>query len=747
MVSSHDGTPDILSTPPSGSNEEKVPANLSKTALALRNQLASLPANNAIEFLANVRKVAREIDIEANVVSEELAVIEESYPRILSTLQGFKRDLLLMREEVCNTRSQYESFVKTFMGLLQKHYPELIPQLHALSRKQVQLKRLKWVTRGRELLSSCREAMKDPQCDWSKLKEQFRCACLHAQEIGKEEQNDNSRITYIDGLNALAPDLKELSAKRARNILDNLKYPFEDSTDIRVFMNEANTLANILSLIYSITEFMEQNTGYDEACRVLLEPIGTRFAFHFYGDRKTNDIKKPQWYLSQTLNWIQVNLPFFEAVQGKMIKELSLSRSPTSVFMKYLSELPISKTKSLLRQEKVLSDVLLFSNLVDECILYETQLRAMDPDGYSSNILSLFCDRNVLDRWIEIENECCVDRMDEILSAPDRWQNRFRSMEDADEFLVCNCADSFVSMLQSQQSRARLLPDDIAQKRFLDLQLLLTDDFRTRLAQIARQSESPWSEPFPNVMNAIWYLTHVVEEWSDSCLLSGITATEGRAVFDESSAMFKHVWNQMAEDVVMSLKVQITHMLKPYQQHFWCAMEPRLGNASRDITDQFCPVLMKIRTIFASTGARISKASLEELFKRMSATVATVILEEIVDVTPFSAEGASQMLFDMESGLIPVLSHIFTRSGVTPNMYYDEAFTTLLGSLKLLSMSWAVVTLLKEEIDQLPEEVADEKLFEMKIYGVDKARAKNLIRLRSDIDKRAESPYSRSNIL
>ncbi|VDK83049.1 unnamed protein product [Cylicostephanus goldi] len=120
MVPSQDGTPDILSTSPSGSNEEKVPANLSKTALALRNQLASLPANNAIEFLANVRKVAREIDIEANVVSEELAVIEESYPRILSTLQGFKRDLLLMREEVCNTRSQYEAFVKTFMGLLQK---------------------------------------------------------------------------------------------------------------------------------------------------------------------------------------------------------------------------------------------------------------------------------------------------------------------------------------------------------------------------------------------------------------------------------------------------------------------------------------------------------------------------------------------------------------------------------------------------------------------------------------------------
>ncbi|KAK6047232.1 hypothetical protein COOONC_15255 [Cooperia oncophora] len=366
------------------------------------------------------------------------------------------------------------------------------------------------------------------------------------------------------------------------------------------------------------------------------------------------------------------------------------------------------------------------------------QLQDMDPDGYSSSILTLFCNQGVLNRWIEIENECCLDRMDEMLSAPDRWKNRFRSMEDADQYLVCNCADAFVSMLQYQQSRAKLLPDDVAQRKFLDLQLLLTEDFRKRLVQIANQAESPWSEPFPNVMNAIWYLRQVVEEWSDSCLLSGVTSSGGRAVFEESSAMFNHVWNQMADDVVISLKLQTIDVMKPYQQHFWCAMEPRLGSSSRELTEPFCPVLMKIRSIFANAGVQISKASLEELFKRMSSALACVIAEEIVNVTPFSAEGATQMLFDMESGLIPVLCHIFTRCEISPNMYYDETFTTLLGSLKFLSLSWAVITLLKDEIDQLPDEIAEEKLFEMKIYGVNKEKAKNLIRLRSDIDKQMD---------
>ncbi|WKX96051.1 hypothetical protein Q1695_012481 [Nippostrongylus brasiliensis] len=737
---------DLFSTGQADSAAEDVgdraqPDGLSETALALRNQLAALPSRNATEFLASVRKIARQVDVEANAVSEELAIIEESYPRILATLQKFKRDLLLLREEVCMLRNRYESSVAAFMELMRTHCPQLIPELQALSRKQVQLRRLKWVARGREILTFCRSQMKENNIDWLRLSKQFENACNHALEnlelkpVYAGKLTDNSHEAFVDGLRTLVPELNDFAQNRLKEVLDSIRYPFEDSTDIRALSSQIATITSVLHLIYQIAEHNKTGTGYDNVCTVMLEPIGTRFAFHFYGERKTNDIWKPQWYLSQTLNWIQVNLPFFVTVLENISEQSERRKSPSSVFFKYLSDLPIAKTKALLKQETVLNDVLLFSHILDECISYESQLRELDPDAYSSCILSLFCEQDVLTRWIEIENECCLDRMDEMLSAPDRWKNRFNLMDDADQFLVCNCVDAFVSMLQSQQSRSRLLPDIVAQRRFLDLQLLLTDDFRKRLAQIANQAESPWSEPFPNVMNAIWYLRHAVEEWSDFCLLSGVASTGGRAVFDESSAMFKHVWNQMAEDVVVSLRLQTIDVMKPYQQHYWCVMEPRLGTSSRDLTALFCPVLTKIRTTFATTGAQISKASLEELFKRMSSALSTVITEEIVDVTPFSAEGAAQMLFDMENGLIPVLSHIFSRHGVTPNMYYDEAFTTLLGSLKLLSLPWAVITLLKEEIEQAPDEIAEEKLFEMKVYGVNKEIAKRLIRLRSDIKK------------
>jgi hypothetical protein len=38
---------------------------------------------------------------------------------------------------------------------------------------------------------------------------------------------------------------------------------------------------------------------------LLVEPLEKRFKFHFFGNRKTNNLEKPEWYLNQILNWIK----------------------------------------------------------------------------------------------------------------------------------------------------------------------------------------------------------------------------------------------------------------------------------------------------------------------------------------------------------------------------------------------------------------------------------------------------------
>uniref|UniRef100_A0A1I7X5W0 Uncharacterized protein n=1 Tax=Heterorhabditis bacteriophora TaxID=37862 RepID=A0A1I7X5W0_HETBA len=170
-----------------------------------------------------------------------------------------------------------------------------------------------------------------------------------------------------------------------------------------------------------------------------------------------------------------------EALDHKSIMLEDVNTSATSFFLRSVSRLALEKTQSLLRDDKVLSDVFLFSHLVDECISYEEQRLGQSTTSFLSdfcflfiyldmdishcgfNVLTAFCEPNVLSKWIEVETESCIALMDDMLSSTDRWQNRFRNMEEADLYMVCECADSFVSLLHSLQLRAKLLPDEIAQ--------------------------------------------------------------------------------------------------------------------------------------------------------------------------------------------------------------------------------------------------------------------------------------------
>ena len=38
---------------------------------------------------------------------------------------------------------------------------------------------------------------------------------------------------------------------------------------------------------------------------MMVKPLKKRFLFHFVSKRQTNRVDKPEWYLTQTLTWIQ----------------------------------------------------------------------------------------------------------------------------------------------------------------------------------------------------------------------------------------------------------------------------------------------------------------------------------------------------------------------------------------------------------------------------------------------------------
>lgn len=44
--------------------------------------------------------------------------------------------------------------------------------------------------------------------------------------------------------------------------------------------------------------------------RLMIIPLKKRFSFHFSGNRRTNRLDRPEWFLTQILSWLRDHLPF-----------------------------------------------------------------------------------------------------------------------------------------------------------------------------------------------------------------------------------------------------------------------------------------------------------------------------------------------------------------------------------------------------------------------------------------------------
>lgn len=55
--------------------------------------------------------------------------------------------------------------------------------------------------------------------------------------------------------------------------------------------------------------------------KLLMQPIEKRFKFHFFTNRKTNNLDKPEWYFSQLLAWLKDHDEFFSRLVQPLFDE------------------------------------------------------------------------------------------------------------------------------------------------------------------------------------------------------------------------------------------------------------------------------------------------------------------------------------------------------------------------------------------------------------------------------------------
>ncbi|XP_054483515.1 RAD50-interacting protein 1-like [Anoplopoma fimbria] len=250
--------------------------------------------------------------------------------------------------------------------------------------------------------------------------------------------------------------------------------------------------------------------------QIMLLPLSRRFRYHFYGNRQTNTLSKPEWYLTQVLMWMGNSSAFMEEKIQPILDRAGASISAMVELCRGLLSLVQEKVAS--DASRLLYDDVLFCHLVEEVLQFEKELRS--NQSYPAplpGLLHLLLEDTILQKWLTVEKKMAVEKMDAMLSAEGAWSSQYKDISDMDELKAPDCAETFMTLLQVITERYRALPCPSAQLKFLGLQRELVDDFRIRLTQVMKEeSRCPLGARYCAILNAVNYISTILGDWGDN---------------------------------------------------------------------------------------------------------------------------------------------------------------------------------------------------------------------------------------
>ena len=207
---------------------------------------------------------------------------------------------------------------------------------------------------------------------------------------------------------------------------------------------------------------------------LMLKPFKKRFMYHFMGTARTNQIEKPEWYLTQVLTWFKDNSSFLVSNVDPLLRMHESDWMPASTqlmigFMQMIKEKLETDIDELVYDDKN------FSHTVDEIYLFLKEVKPLlDPDyDYARkccDIFSVFCEEPCFSKLLNIEKKRCSDYVDTILQSPTAWSRITQDLElEEEDRKVPESADSFIILLQTIIERSLVIRESHNRQPFVDL--------------------------------------------------------------------------------------------------------------------------------------------------------------------------------------------------------------------------------------------------------------------------------------
>ncbi|KAL8831652.1 MAG: hypothetical protein Q9170_005206 [Blastenia crenularia] len=229
---------------------------------------------------------------------------------------------------------------------------------------------------------------------------------------------------------------------------------------------------------------------------VMVKPLGLRFQYHFSGDRPTNKLDKPEYFLSHIIGLLNQYDEFFAIYLQPILRSRfrNSNLAMTSIFIDSTSALitallPMLRRKIFSTMPQIAKQPQLLSHFIHELMSFDISLReewgydgGCGIDGWKGLTWEVLVKAKWFKRWLEVEKNFALSRYQSIIDDPSSGEIDYDSVEPS-ATKPTNGAVRVNDLLETITDRYRPLPSFSQKLRFLiDIQIAIFDLFHARLA-------------------------------------------------------------------------------------------------------------------------------------------------------------------------------------------------------------------------------------------------------------------------
>ncbi|KAK3717328.1 hypothetical protein QZH41_011566, partial [Actinostola sp. cb2023] len=406
----------------------------------------------------------------------------------------------------------------------------------------------------------------------------------------------------------------------------------------------------------------------------LLKPLRKRFRFHFYGKKQTNNIAKPEWFFTQILNWIKSHADFIHhTIQPILNKADAGFVDAKCEFIHGLLNMAVEKMEHCI--PLLLTDDSLFSHFVDETLLFDQEIYNLhDYSAKDHQCLRVLTTPECLDKWVELEQKYANENLESLLSSSSAWKGKYQDIgSEVDDTKTPECAEGFVTLLTVITDRYKHLSSHQHQRRFLNVQLQLLEEFTIQLELRDEEScTNPIDPLYLSVLNAAYFVTYVLDDWSEQAIFLELherrivgnkTASDqnddtctNTGVFDEQIHKLQELKEHMMDVVVENIIKDFKTKCNVYKKERWHSLPSPKDFAVMALSSSACDWLLFLKDRLKTLELQLAQGLFSTLWQRLAQALNKVIYQKVILECHFNEGGVAQLQFDMTK-------HLFTLFG------------------------------------------------------------------------------------